>query len=83
MLARFLSIESDNETGRIVPKNETDDYKLFAGGEVTLEAHTKKSELTQYRYEEIMNNYLGNFPVIYLDFKGCRGDSFTEIKKMS
>ena len=83
MLRRFLSIDINESTGRIIPKNETDDYKLFAGGEVTLETHTKKnlSKLNIAEYEEIMTHYLGKFPVIYLDFMGCRGDSFTEIKK--
>ena len=78
MLARFLSIETDNETGRIIPKNETDNYELFAGGDDSLGL---ESGLKIAEHQDIMLAYLGEFPVIFMDFKSCKKKSgFTAIE---
>ena len=34
MLKRFLSFEVDAKTGAIIPRNQTYNYKLFAGGNI-------------------------------------------------
>ena len=83
MLRRFLSIDIDQSTGCIIQKNETDNYKIFAGGKIPIGTTREKilGKLKIAEYEDIMTDYLGKYPVIYLDFKDCKKNTFAEIKK--
>jgi hypothetical protein len=84
MLRRFLSVVVD-EKGQVVPNNQTDNYKLFAGGTIKVqdgfvakEKEIKTSELI------IKNPYSlsiqGKYPVIFIDFKDCKGSKFDEVE---
>eukprot|EP01041_Mallomonas_annulata_P012850 gene12850-27090_t len=68
MLHRFLSIQSNVQTGLIIPHKETDNYKLF---------NNKNLKITS------CNNsmkYHGQCPVIFIDLKSCTGKGITEIE---
>jgi hypothetical protein len=84
MLKRFLSIEVDKQTASIISHKQTDNYKLFVGGEIDLGlASCKKKTLEQLKiakHEDIMFDYQGQFPVIFVDLKDCKGSNVSEIE---
>ena len=83
MLKRFLSIEINKETGSVIPHIETDNYKLFAGGEIELGfGDTKKLTKLKIADENYFIKRQGQFPVISIDFKDCKAGSFIEIKEL-
>lgn len=77
MLNRFLSIQYDRKTKTIIPNTQTDNYKLFTGGKIDLHysrSGKKKKTLKKLKIaknKNIMLNYQGQFPVIYLTFTSC------------
>ena len=84
MLKRFLSVEVDSE-GNTIPNNQTENYKLFAGGKIEVLYCGKKIEkeiLTSdlvVKYPEYLD-LQGQYPVIFIDFKGCKGRNFEVVK---
>ncbi len=84
MLKRFLAIEVDPK-GQLIPNNETDNYKLFAGGEINITSGFKNitKELTELKLIKQIPEALsiqGQFPVIKMDFKDCKGRNFEDVQ---
>ena len=78
-LKRFLSIEEQNSQQKELNK------KLFTGGEIqvqqgftTITKQIKSSKLVTENPEAL--NIQGQFPVIFIDFKDCKGDNFEKVK---
>ena len=73
MLKRFLAVQIDEETGSVIPHTQTHNYKLFAGGEVDLGLLSGKTktlkQLKIAEHKDIIFDYQGQFPVIFIDFK--------------
>lgn len=84
MLKTFLEIEVDQNGKEILPKRRANNYRLFKMGEITLlDGTVEKLEnrLLISKEKEIMNQYLGQVPVVFIDFKDVKGDNFTAIKQ--
>ncbi|MGC0372304.1 MAG: hypothetical protein DGJ47_001016 [Rickettsiaceae bacterium] len=76
MLATFHSIQTDQQ-GNVLEKENTDNYKLFAGGLI----ENKFGKADQLMPLNISSNcemmtIQGQSPVIYLDLKDVPGDSY-------
>eukprot|EP01041_Mallomonas_annulata_P009069 gene9069-18789_t len=69
MLRRFLSIETDLQSGLITPHRETDNFKLFNNNNLKIVSDNNS-----------MKQYHGKFPVIFLDLKSCKRKTFTKIE---
>ena len=81
MLRRFLAIQVID--GEVIKNNTTDNYKLFAGGEIMLEESNTKKLISPCKLA--INNpkllqFQGQSPVIYMDFKECIGENLQEVK---
>ena len=78
MLQSFFRIEL-NEFGAVVPENKY--RKYFSGGEITIDGERKiLSPLNISHNLEIMKKQ-GTIPVIYIDMKGVRNDSYEGVVK--
>ncbi|AVP88050.1 hypothetical protein phytr_11250 [Candidatus Phycorickettsia trachydisci] len=85
MLKKFLEIQVD-ENGRVIKdKKETLNYKLFAGGKIQIKQGftdqiitIKTSKLIEKIPEAL--NYQGQYPVISIDFKDCKGSNANDIR---
>ena len=82
MLRRFLEIEVD-ANGNPLPPEQRVNHKLFLGGEVDLGlASGKKKILNPLKianHQDLIEDRLGQFPVILLSFKNIKGNSYQEI----
>ncbi len=80
MLKRFFEIEVDGQ-GNILTCEQKVNYKLFTGGEVDLGFDEKKQlkSLKIAEHEDIMKRQ-GKFPVILLNLKDVKGNSYHEIE---
>jgi len=86
MLKKFLEIQID-ENGKVIEdKKETLNYKLFAGGEIQIKQcfidqtiTIKPSKLIQEIPQAL--DYQGQHPVIFIDFKDCKGRNVQEVEK--
>ena len=68
MLNRFLSIEVDRETGSVIPHTQTDNYKLFAGGDINLHGRNIKNlEKLKIGSDDYCMELQGQYPVIFID----------------
>ena len=87
MLRRFLEIP--NENGKLLQgdKKENLNYKLFFGNGknlCSLNIANQKLKISQKDGEIIdvaASNIVGTAPVIFIDFKDCKGSSIEEIKE--
>lgn len=85
MLKRFLEIAVDNN-GNPTSRENTDNYKLFAGGQIDggmrgkLDLSPLKIADTQLFNTTKALDVQGTYPVIYIDFKNCKGSSFNSIQ---
>ena len=83
MIQRFLEIEVDKQ-GNSLPYDMRVNDKLFLGGEVDLGLGSKRKEklkkLKIAEYNNLTEEYLGQFPVIKINFKDVRGNSYKEIE---
>jgi hypothetical protein len=83
MLKRFLEIEVDEE-GNQLQLEQRVNHKLFLGGELDLGlASGKKKILNQLKiasYKDLIEDRLGQFPVISISFKEVKGNSYEEIE---
>ena len=85
MLKKFLEIQVD-ENGKVIEdKKETLNYKFFAGGNIQIKQGftdqiitIKPSKLIEKTPEAL--NYQGQYPVILIDFKDCKGSNATDIR---
>jgi len=82
MLKCFLEIEVDAHGNRIEAKDCLN-RKLFIGGEIGLGlnsgAKKKLEPLKIAKHENIIQDYQGQFPVIYINFKEIKGANYEEI----
>ena len=82
MLRYFLEIEVDEHGNRLESKNCINS-KFFCGGELDLglKSGAKKvlPPLKISKYEDIIENYQGEYPVINISFKEVKGESYDEI----
>lgn len=84
MLKWFLSVEVvDEKTGSTIPNSETDNYKLFAGGNLDMGfGRIKNLEKLNIASDEYCMRHQGQFPVIFIDFKDCKNeDGFAKIEE--
>ncbi|WP_425363990.1 AAA family ATPase [Candidatus Tisiphia endosymbiont of Hybos culiciformis] len=83
MLQKFFEIEVD-ERGEVLPEKDRVNNKLFIGGEIDLglasgkKRTLKKLQIAQYL--EIISDYQGQFPVIFISFKDVKGSSYQIIE---
>ncbi|MEL6412875.1 MAG: AAA family ATPase, partial [Bacteroidota bacterium] len=82
MLGRFLAIEVD-ENGVPLPPAQSLNRKLFLGGEVDIRPGKTKqlAPLKIAQYDEVVEDYQGQFPVISLGLKDIKADSYDKIFK--
>ena len=80
MIKTFLSIEV-NENGELLQEAKRQSRKLFLGGTVDLSSGKKKElkALTIAECEDIVRYYQGRYPVISVNFKDTKGDSYEEV----
>ncbi len=80
MLQKFFEIEVD-EDGRPLPEGEKINNKLFWGGTVDL-GFDETKELKPLKISSIANaiKRQGQFPVISINFKDVKGNSYQEIE---
>ena len=75
MIREFLRVKV-NEKGETIVSTEIDSYKYFAGGTLKVDGKDKiLKKLKIFKEKEIMDEYQGKFPVIYLDFKNINNFS--------
>ncbi|XP_065218062.1 uncharacterized protein LOC135843934 [Planococcus citri] len=79
MIRRFFKIETDN-LGNPLPKNQTENYKLFFGGVLNTGLNQTKT-LNPLKIANVSNSlhHVGKYPVILLKFKNISGDTFEEV----
>ncbi|MEL6152581.1 MAG: AAA family ATPase [Bacteroidota bacterium] len=82
MLGRFLAIEVDQD-GQPISQEQSLNRKLFLGGEVALKPGKTKqlAPLNIAQYDEVVEDYQGQFPVISLGLKDIKADSYDKIFK--
>ena len=82
MIKKFLSIEV-NQNGELLSREERENHKLFLGGEIDLGlagGRTKLlNELKIAKHQGIILERQGQFPVVDIDFKNTKGDSYEEV----
>ncbi|MEL6412707.1 MAG: AAA family ATPase, partial [Bacteroidota bacterium] len=80
MLGRFLAIEVDQD-GQPIPQEQSLNRKLFLGGEVEIQPGKTKqlAPLNIAQYDEVVEDYQGQFPVISLGLKDVKADSYDKI----
>ncbi|WP_342278332.1 AAA family ATPase [Candidatus Tisiphia endosymbiont of Myopa tessellatipennis] len=82
MLCKFLEIEVD-ERGKPLAQEKRVNNKLFIGGEIDLGVASGKKRLLKplqiTQYSDIISDYQGQFPVIYINFKEVKGSDYNEI----
>ncbi|XP_065226608.1 uncharacterized protein LOC135849898 [Planococcus citri] len=71
MLKRFVQLEVD-QYGRIKKQNETSAYRLFTNRTLNLQIS---------HFTPIMDEHLGKYPVIHIEFKGVMRDTVNETLK--
>lgn len=80
MLKRFLSVQVDKD-GKIIDLKITNNYKLFAGGEIDLDFdNTNYLKALKISTDDFCIKRQGQYPVIHIDFKDCKGSDVNEIK---
>ena len=82
MIETFLEIELDSEGNQSIVKTDRNNYKLFLGELKSISSFYENLEapLNISKYEDIMENYLGEFPVISIDLKNVVGRNYAEIE---
>ncbi|MEL6152600.1 MAG: AAA family ATPase, partial [Bacteroidota bacterium] len=80
MLGRFLSIEVDQD-GQPIPQEQSLNRKLFLGGEVEIKPGKTKqlAPLKIAQYDEVVEDYQGQFPVISLGLKDVKAGSYAQL----
>ena len=82
MLKAFLEKKVDKD-GNPIDREKTDEYMVFYGGEVGIgfgdRKNLEKLEIfSDQKVNEGVKKRQGQYPVIYLDFKDCKGNSYEE-----
>ncbi|XP_065203150.1 uncharacterized protein LOC135833333 [Planococcus citri] len=83
MIQAFFEIQVDVDGNTIEPLDQTTHYRLFKLGEIV---HRKKNTeflkrplLIATRHENFTNQYLGQYPVVYISFACSKGDTFDQV----
>ncbi len=83
MLRKFFEIEVDSQ-GKPLPLEKKVNHKLFVGGEIDLGLASGKKKLLNAlkvaQCVDIISDYQGRHPVIYINFKDVKGNSYTEVE---
>jgi len=82
MIKKFLSVEVNKE-GELLPREERENHKLFLGGEIDLGLASGRTKLLNKlkiaEHQGIILDRQGQFPVVDVDFKNTKGNSYEEI----
>lgn len=84
MLKTFFEIQVDEYGDQILPKTNTSNYRLFVHGEVRMEngaVERMETRLLISRYKKLIYEHLGEYPVVYVNFKNVRGDNVEEVRE--
>lgn len=83
MLKIFLEIQMNDDGREIMPKSETRNYKLFVDGEIALNQFTveRTKPFLIARNEQFIQKYLGQYPVIYVQFTNVGGRDYAAIEQ--
>ena len=87
MIKRFLEIPVDRH-GKVIEKKNTDNYKLFAGGEIDDSILGKLAllplEISSVKLFNTIEalDIQGTYPVIYFDLKNCKADDFHTVERL-
>ena len=87
MLKRFLEMPVDIN-GEPTSRENTDNYKLFAGGQIDggmrgkIVLSSLKIADTKLFNETKSLDVQGTYPVIYIDFKNCKADDYNSIEEL-
>ena len=81
MLKHFLEMEVD-KLGAPIPQEQSVNHKLFVGGEVDLGLGlTKQLKPLKIANDSMTMIHCGQYPVILVNFKEIRGNSYEEIEQ--
>ncbi|MCC8371837.1 MAG: AAA family ATPase, partial [Rickettsia endosymbiont of Pseudomimeciton antennatum] len=84
MVRRFFEVEVD-EHGQPLPQEQRVNHKLFVGGEVDLGLPSGRKKLLKQlkisEYPDLILDYQGQFPVIFITFKSVQGASYHNIEQ--
>ncbi|XP_047134989.1 uncharacterized protein LOC124812420 [Hydra vulgaris] len=82
MIKKFFSIEV-NQKGELLSKEERENHKLFLGGEIGLGDADGTTilfnELKIAQHPSFIQGLLGQFPVVTVNFKNTKGNSYNEV----
>ena len=83
MIKTFLEIEVTNESFELKDKEKTPNYMLFKG-EIPREMNRNKHDFLERPLNigmdlNMVENYLGRFPVIYINFGRIHGNDYATI----
>eukprot|EP00924_Labyrinthula_sp_SR-Ha-C_P015306 snap_masked-scaffold_9-processed-gene-13.100-mRNA-1 protein AED:1.00 eAED:1.00 QI:0/0/0/0/1/1/2/0/702 len=85
MLKRFLEIQVDSK-GEPISEKESDNYKLFAGGQIDGDIRGKREifplNIAKTKLFGVTDSLTiqGTYPVIHADFKNCKAGDYNSIK---
>ena len=80
MIKTFLEIQVDKYGNSYLDKTQTSNYKLFHGEvNLNLEQENLQLPLNITQHINIINEYQGVYPVIYIDFKNVFGNNYKDI----
>ena len=77
MIKTFFEIEVDSAGNKYADKTQTNNYKLFQG--ITSKDVYLEKPLNIAQETNIMQNYQGEYPVIFVNFKNVKGTSYEAI----
>jgi hypothetical protein len=79
MIKTFLEIEVDKEGKRYTDKTKTDNYKLFQGTSSLGNLEAPFNIALDKDFKNKYDQYQGEYPVIFVDFKSVKGTNYKEI----
>eukprot|EP00924_Labyrinthula_sp_SR-Ha-C_P015304 augustus_masked-scaffold_9-processed-gene-13.18-mRNA-1 protein AED:1.00 eAED:1.00 QI:0/0/0/0/1/1/3/0/1030 len=85
MLKRFLEIQVDSK-GEPISERESDNYKLFAGGQIDDDIRGKREifplNIAKTKLFGVTDSLTiqGTYPVIHADFKNCKAGDYNSVK---
>ncbi|CAF1073049.1 unnamed protein product [Brachionus calyciflorus] len=82
MIKTFLEIEIDKDGNKYTDKTTTINYKLFVEGKIDLgktKTESLESKLQIAKHYDIIKDYQGEYPVIFVTFLNAKGLSYKEI----
>lgn len=82
MIRMFVDMEADKEGNEIPINDKMANYRLFTKGEFASQNnHTGKlkTPLLVSQHKSIVDNYLGKYPVVYINFTNIQGETVYNI----